>query len=1003
MCTANLIPVIIPGFYGRLWLLLALLLPVTGWAQEKVSKRDAAEMSLQAEAKVEDLQTLLNSITFNDVIDSDMLSYKKDSYTPTRNQIFVDGNVIVEDDTDPDYSNNTTKDLIVSKYLDVLDLQYVKTADFSILFSKIQVSKIKKKQYFYVKVTFEEVFSSTNKLNGKTYQPRMREALVQLVNQGNGKWQALIAGLTFYEPSSADAAITEEDVQITSDATATASIVSDEDFKREKEDLVFARQQEEKKKQAAFEEYIALGNTYAQNKQYKEALDLFLKAKDIRSLVPSLDKRILDSRRLAAIYTFEGLKSRADQAKSERRYSDALQNYKQAVDIKPEALPLVSDDMAFLTRKLAEISLPKNKLEAGNYQGAIDACDKVLKENKKSSNDLSEFYFIKGQAYEQMAEKMALATKQPADTRNLERALENYTLAIQSFPNYSSARLARAAFYAKYKHDYENAVTDYDAVTNNTLDYFPEKPRYLVVKGKWKILLKNTSGALDDFAKATVLDPNAVSPRFATGELLYNLQRYQEAVISFDAVLKLDPRNSSAYYFRGLSQAGLKDAASAGGDFGSGEKLGLEPYQLKMVEKVSNDYLEAGQKAFKAGLLPRADSQYNNAIAVRRCNSKAWHGKAEIRFVTAEQQAANPHSTASRDNYNQAIELYQKALECDSRYSDASYKTGQAYHRNANYEQALKSYDDAIKSDANNVEAFIGRGNTRLALKQYSEAIPDFSRAVTLLQFNLVAARKNSQKDEIMRISNRLSVANQLISESWYHKRDFAKAILNADQALGFNEKNAEALYWKGLAAEGQKDVSKALKCYAEAIRYTPHYKYYYANGKALLGAEKYEQAISNFTQTIRLDTLPIIRDSRYLRGLSYFRSRQLDLAFKDFTEYNKRAEAADSLFFADFGMLNLYLNHDADAIEQFQHALSQRPNQARALYGLGCAYAKAGQFDKALKQFELAFRTHRLRKEDVRLEEETFLVELNKVKAHRNQYAQLKKSIAPPTASVTN
>ncbi|MBJ6110399.1 tetratricopeptide repeat protein [Hymenobacter sp. BT523] len=958
-------------------------------AQDKVSLKDAKEMTYQAQSTVEELQNLLNYVTFNDNAPSELAEVISSSYKPSRNQIFLSKDVIVEDDVNPAAGLGKTKDLPVEKYLDALDVQYEKTPDASVAFSNLVISKIKKKEYLYVKVRFDEAFASKEKASGKAYETRQREALVRLNNLGGNKWQALIVGLSFYNPALPVEA-TDNDLLITADASAESALVTQEDFVREKDDFVLGKQQEEKRKQIAYDEYVTQGNNYVASKQYKDALEFYGKAKELRSLVPALDKKILDTKRLEAENTFESLKNKAEQAKSERRHADALRFYKQALAIKPEARVAMEAEMALLTKKLDEIALPKNKLEANDLQGAIDACDNILKENKKGKNDFPELFYIKAQAYQQLGEK------QPNDARSLDRALENYTMALQYYPNYTSARLARANFYVKHKHDYVSAVTDYDVLTANALDDAPEKPKYYSVKGSWKNQLKNYSGALEDYAKAIALSPENGAAHFDMAELLYRLQRHPEAQVSFNTVLELEPKNGKAYYYRGLNYLGLRDVPSAGKDFSAAEAIGLEADQLKKVEAISANYFEEALAAFKAKKAAKADSLYDNALAVRRCNAKAWHGKAEIALAAGEEQARKRQ--AAKSSYQKAIELYQKAIACKPAYSDAQYKKGLAYQKIAEYNAALDSYTDAIKSDANSVQAYMGRGNTNLETKQYAKAIADFSRAATLLQNSLQAAKKDSQKELALTLSNNLSQAYQLMGQAWFYKNDYTKAVLLSDKALEANPKNAEALYYQGLSYQAVHDLSKALKAYAEAIKYAPHYKYYHANGSASLQADKYEQAIASFNAAIKLDTLPELKDSRYLRGLSYFKSRMLEPALKDFTEYEKSVEKTDSLFYTDFGMLNLYLNHDAVAIDHFKRTLTTQPKHPLALYGLGCAYAKAGQFDKALQQFEQAYQTRQLKKEDIKLEEETFLVELNKVKAHKAQYAQLKKTYLPPS-----
>lgn len=953
-------------------------------AQEKISLKDAKEMTYQAQSTVEGLQNLLNYVAFNDNVPSELAEVISNSYKTSRNQLFFDKQVIVEDDLGATSALGKTKDLTADKYLDALDLRYEKTADASIAFTNLVISKIKKKDYLYVTVRFDEAFGSKEKASGKPYSLRQREALVRLIAQGSNKWQALIMGLGFYDPARPNQT-SDNEMSITTDASAESNLVSTEDFAREKDDFVLAKQQEDKRKQLAFDEYVSLGSNYSANKQFKEALELFYKAKELRPLVPTLDKRILDTKRLMAENTFESLKNKADQAKAERRQADALRYYREALANKPEARTAIEVEIALLTKRLNEIALPKNKLESGDFQGAIDACDNILKENKKTKNDFAEIYFIKAQAYQLAAEKQA------ADTRSKDRALENYTLAIQAYPTYAIALLARANFYAKHKNDYVSAITDYDVVTTNTLDDSPDKPNYFVTKGKWKDLVKNYSGALEDYARAIALSPGNAAAHFAKAELLYRLKRYSEALASFNTLLRLEPTNSKYVYYRGLNYVGLPDVIRAGDDFTAAEKLGLETYQLKVVETISTSYFDDGQKAFKARKLAKADSLFDDAIAVRGCNAFAWQQKAEIRFVLAA-ELAKKHQL-STDKYKEGIELCKQAIDCSPKYSDAHYKLGLAYHRTGEYALALKSYTDAIRTDGNSVQAFMGRGATLMTTQHYSDAISDFSRATTLLQTSLLAAKKNSQRELTASLTTELSQAYQMMGEAWYNKNDYAKALLTTAKALEMDEKNAEALYYQGLSYEAMRDLPKALKCYADAIRFAPLSLYYYAEGRASLQAGKYEQAITSLSSVVKLDTAHAFKNAYYLRGLGYFKSHLLEPAYKDFTQYSQYAVKADSSFYADSGLLNLYLNHDADAVADFRRALTAKPNYPVALYRLGCAYAKAGQFEPAMQQFTQAYQTHRLRKEDVRLEEDAFLTELTKVKTHKTQYAQLKKT----------
>ena len=356
-----------------------------------------------------------------------------------------------------------------------------------------------------------------------------------------------------------------------------------------------------------------------------------------------------------------------------------------------------------------------------------------------------------------------------------------------------------------------------------------------------------------------------------------------------------------------------------------------------------------------------------------------------------------PKTDSLKANFLRAISLYNEAIKQNLTFSDAYFKIGNSYHQLGNYPEALKNFSKAIKSDPNNVQAVMGQGFTYLIMKQYAQAVSNYSQAVLMSQINLQNTKKNDKKDLVASSTNDLARANLYVGEAYYLNKDSNKALIALAKALEVNEKNAEAWYYQGLAFEDLHDETKAIKSYTEAIKYVPDFRYYYANGRASLKLHKYEQAITNFNTVIKADTLPVIKNTYYLRGLSYFKNKSLDNALKDFTSYAKiDAEKKDSVFYADFGWLSLYQNHDADAIDHFNQAIVLKTNNPQALYGLGCAYAKAGQFEKALDLIDKSFQTKRLKKDDIKLQEERFLGDLMKVKAHKTHYNQLKKTYLP-------
>ncbi|WP_309641458.1 tetratricopeptide repeat protein [Flavobacterium sp.] len=954
--------------------------------ENTISLKDAKEISYQAKSTVETFKNLLNYITFSDNVASELADVIDNSYKPSRSRVFYNKEVIIEDDINSLSEMGKTKDMFAINYLNEMDLQYEKTADASIEFSNIVVSSVKMKDYIYVKVKFDSKFGSKYRPSGNGYSIKQREALVRAEKIGNSKWETTIMSITYYNTALPIDGI-ENNMQIATDVSSTASVVTQEYFDKEKETFIKERQDEEKKQQSIFDEYLILATTYINNKQYKEALDIFQKAKDIKPLVPSLDKRILDTKKLAAENTYENYKIKGDKAKGDRKFNDAIQFYKQAILLKPNISGLLQPEIDALSLKLALISLPYNKLQSRDYEGAIDDCEKGLKEHKKEKNDFPELYFIIGSAYVQLGE-----INKKNSNSNFEKALENFNIAIQYFTNYKEARLARASFYVNQKKDIINALTDYDVLATNELDDSPDKALFFAIKAKLKDQISNTNGAIIDYDKAISLSPKNPVFYCDKGELLYRMKYPTDAEKNFDTAIKLNPEYTMAYYYRGLNFVSIDLNYKAGSDFLIAEKLGLQEQQLQKIESISDDYFTQGQALADKHDFVNADLLYNKALEIRKCNAKAIHGKAEIWLITGNELRVKAND-AGAINYTTCIDLNRQAVACNPQFSDAYYKEGLAHHQIKEYELALGCFSNAIKSNKENYNAFIERGNTNQAVDKYAFAVDDYNIAIGLLKANIEKAKKEGDKISVKSFNVELSRAYQLLGKAQYFSTDYSGAIKSSNIALDFLETNNEAYFYRGLAYFEQNDFSKATKDFNEAIKVNPRYQYHYANGKSHFESKNYLSSIQQFSEAIRLDSLKVVKDTYFLRGLSSYKNQQYSLALKDFEIYGQESTSTtNTLFYAYYGMNLLALNQGVLAIEKWNVALAIKPKNGIALYGLGCYYASNNQFDKASESFQKAFETDVLSKEIIKSEEEAYLDNYLQVKAYKVKYNELKK-----------
>jgi tetratricopeptide (TPR) repeat protein len=979
---------------------------------QKITLQAAKEINLQAQSALSTLGDILNSIAFNDNAPSELDGYIKNSFTPgQRSRVFYSKDIIIENDIDPKFAQGEPHDIGAEKYLNDFDLQYDKSADFSIKFSNFVFSDIKKTDHIYIRVKYDSKFGNKFKKDGTTYPLRQREALVRMEPNGKSRWFAFIEGISYYDPK-LPIDSKDHDVQVVSaDSTAGAGAVektvTPEEIQKEMEQLIKDKEAALKKNEEQFASFVTNGDNYRKVRQYQDAMDAYKKAEQINPLNPALEKKIADVKKLMEQDTYEYWKGKGDKANGDRDFKTAIKAYNIAISKKNSESAALQPIVDRLSRFVALISKPDNLLQSGDLQGAIDECNNTLKkENKKEPSKYPELWLIEGKAYEKMA------LNKGDDNSDLDRALKCYNSAIENFTNFKAALLARENFYENVRPTpgFALAINDYDALITNELDESADKPKYLALRAKVKDKRHSEDwpkSAIADYnlaialsrniaiIKDTVLGKREADLYFVKGEIQYRSGINADAAASLDSAIIINPKLTDAYFFRGLNYVKGNNNAQAGVDFAKAEQLSLAPVHLSTVDSLSFEFFVKGRGLSATRDFVNADSAFDNALRIRPCNANAIHGKAEIRLIAGNELYAKKDTAGGSDKFKESITLNTNALNCKKDFSDADFKSGLAHVKLKEYDLAITSFTRAIKTDAKNVQAFVERGKVQQKLGKYSKAAEDFTSAVALFNDNLEVVKKsNDSRTRFMLVNDSLSIAYHLKGAALYFNKDYANAIIALNASLELNHHD-EAYYYLALVYldQPQRELSRAKDDLKEAIKIKQDSRYFYASGKAYFYDKDYLTSISNFGDAIRLDSANDQRDKYYRRGYSYFKNKNYPEALADYDVYNKYSYAKnDTSFFADYGIAQLFAGKDTAAAKSFNIALSKSKNNAIALYGIGCYYAKTGEAFKALDSFKSAFSTHQLSKDDIKVMEDTFLTDFLNDKNYKSQYKTLKK-----------
>ena len=978
--------------------------------KDKISFKDATEISYQATSVVQTLESILNSVTFNDNTPSELAGYITNSYTAgQRSRVFYNKDIIIEDDIDPKFELGKNKDVAADKYLNNLDLQYEKTADFSIKFTDLKVSDVKKKSYIFVNVKYVSNFASKYTPNGTTYPKRDRVALIRMEKNGKN-WLPLIESISYYDPKypidgkDNDILVVASD---TANSVANLHVPTQEDINKAMIKMIADQEETDKKNQAQFDSYVATGDGYLKKKQYAEALDIYGKAKQIKPFVPALDKKIIETKKLLETNTFKYWNDKGNKAKTDRDFATAILCYRNAISLNNEAATKLNPLVDSLNAIKSIIDLPRNMIQDGNFPGAIEECENRFKKYKDRKSEYPpEMYLMEGEAY------LKMFANKPDDKNLLSKAYHFINTAIDNFNTFREARIVRGDAYENYTvpSDWARAINDYDNLTANATDDDPEKPGYFARKGhlkdrrhqtdwpKWAIADYNTAISLSRdqrTVKDEALGPKEANFYYSKGELQYRADMNADAQASLDSAIILNPKLAMAYYIRGLNYVKINNNTQAGIDFARATQLGLEPARLSTIDSISFEYFKKGRELAAKRDFANADSAYDGALKINKCNASAFHGKAEARFTMANEFISKKDTASATPKYKESIELNLLAVGCKPDLSDAFYKAGLANAKIMQYDLAIANFGKAVKADANNYQAYVERGNTYQIQRKYVQAVEDYNNALNILTADYAQARGNDKALAQRMVDSAIST-NVLKGAAQYYMADYPHSILSLNKALESSDnKSSDAYYYLGLVYYAQGDLSKSTTELGEAIKLKRDFRYFYASGKTYYKSKKYDEAVSNFLLATNSDSLNIYRDKLFLSGLCYFKNKKYPEALANFDNYNKTSTAKnDSSFYAYYGVTELLNSQDSSAVKSLNYAVSKTPGNALALYGLGCFYAKnPNNYNKALEYFENAFLKRSLSKDDLKPFEDNLLTEFIKVRDNKNSYNRFKKA----------
>lgn len=323
------------------------------------------------------------------------------------------------------------------------------------------------------------------------------------------------------------------------------------------------------------------------------------------------------------------------------RYSEAIEDYEQALKSNPQ------DIRSNLNRAVAH-------KELGHWDEAIADYDRVIKISpnhavahlnrgaaKARKGLLKEAIIDYNQAIK-LNPKDAVAYNNRGGVRydlgEFEKAIADYDQAIKISPNFEAAIQGRKASLRKLGR-YQPAVTDYDeAIKKDSLN---------------SLAYNNRGGAK------------------------YNARRYAEAIADYSQAIKLNPKFAAAYSNRATAKSSLGDDEGALADLDQ---------SIKLDSTCVPCYLNRGN--IKSGLADRTQealSDYNRLVSLKPKDPASYLTRGDFWY--------------NRQNYNKAVEDYNRVLEINSELLDVYRKRSIANRKSGRPLSAFFDYCHATWLD----------------------------------------------------------------------------------------------------------------------------------------------------------------------------------------------------------------------------------------------------------------------------------------------------------------
>jgi len=340
---------------------------------------------------------------------------------------------------------------------------------------------------------------------------------------------------------------------------------------------------------------------------------------------------------------------------------------------------------------------------------------------------------------------------------------------------------------------------------------------YYLNKGRAELFAEKFNDAIESFNIVIKVKPELASPYFLRGIAKYNLMDYIGAEQDYSRAIEYKSNHTDALRYRGYTRINLKKYYLAIIDFDNAIKLNaIQP----------DFYVTRGYCRISINQYEQAIVDFNRSLDITKKNKRAYFYRGLARKMLEDTTGA--------------LVDFQTALDQDPEFSDVYMNRGILYSEWSKHDTAIINYNKVIELNPLDAGAYINRSLSNYHLDKKDLTILDLDTAIQI------------EPDNSLALFNRALIKNETGKSH--------EAIKDLDKVIRLNPQNILTYFNRGLIKLKLHDLQGAFIDFTYAIDIYPNFAKAYLNRSivrqklndisgALADKEEAEKIIENVRQ----------------------------------------------------------------------------------------------------------------------------------------------------------